>query len=183
MTRSGKSECGATIAEAALVLILLFTFLMGIIEFGRCYNIYQNVTNAAREGARYAVAPCSAMSGASCPGSFVVPAGWSIGTPSESDIQAKVQTYLASNGVNNATTYVCSYANQNDCGVSIGGKEIFSAVAPACRTPSRYCTRVNGLDTNFTAVAVRAPYQFLFFRNFGTINIHSEARMRDEVNN
>lgn len=180
MTRNGTRECGGTLVEAALVLILVFTFLMGIIEFGRVYNIYQNVTNAAREGARYAVAPCSAITGAPCP--FAPPPGWSVGTPSKTDIQTQVQQYLVSNSVRDATTYVCSYANQTDCTVSVNGRDLFPAVPPACATAGRYCTNLEGKDTNFTAVSVRAPYQFLFFRNFGTIYVHAEARMRDEVN-
>ena len=52
-----RDERGATIVEAALVLPILFMFLLAILEFGRAYNEYQVLTNAAREAARYAVAP------------------------------------------------------------------------------------------------------------------------------
>src|SRR5262249_47549641 len=52
-----KAERGATIAEAAVTALTLFTLILGVIDFGRAYSIYQNVTNAAREGARFAVAP------------------------------------------------------------------------------------------------------------------------------
>jgi hypothetical protein len=52
-----KKDRGATILEMALVLPILFAVLFGILEFGRAYNIFQTVTNAAREGARYSVAP------------------------------------------------------------------------------------------------------------------------------
>lgn len=53
----GKQQRGATLVEAAMTVVTLFTLIMGITEFARAYNIRQNVTNAAREGARYAVAP------------------------------------------------------------------------------------------------------------------------------
>jgi hypothetical protein len=54
---------GAEIVEAAIVLPLMFTFLLGIYYFGRAYNIYATVNQAAREGARVAAAPSCATCG------------------------------------------------------------------------------------------------------------------------
>ncbi len=51
------------IVEAALVLPLLLTLVIGIVWIGRAYNIYQTITRAAREGARYAVLPSCASCG------------------------------------------------------------------------------------------------------------------------
>jgi len=48
---------GAEIAETAAVLPILFTILLGIFFFGRAYNIYGTITQAAMQGARAAVAP------------------------------------------------------------------------------------------------------------------------------
>ena len=48
------------IAETAVVLPLLFVFLLGIFWFGQAFRIYGNVTQAARQGARAAVAPACA---------------------------------------------------------------------------------------------------------------------------
>jgi Flp pilus assembly protein TadG len=56
-------ERGATIVEAAFTTMILFMFLIAILEFGRAYNEYQVLTNAAREAARYAVAPSPGSSG------------------------------------------------------------------------------------------------------------------------
>jgi Flp pilus assembly protein TadG len=56
-------ERGATIVEAAFTMTILFMFLIAILEFGRAYNEYQVLTNAAREAARYAVAPSPGGSG------------------------------------------------------------------------------------------------------------------------
>lgn len=42
---------GAEIAEAAVVLPLLFMLLFGIMWFARAYNIYTTVNRAARQGA------------------------------------------------------------------------------------------------------------------------------------
>jgi Flp pilus assembly protein TadG len=45
------SEQAAEIAEAALVLPLVFMFLLGIVWFGRAFHIYTTITQAAQQGA------------------------------------------------------------------------------------------------------------------------------------
>jgi hypothetical protein len=45
---------GTEIAEAAVVLPLMFTLLLGVFWVGRAYNIYATMNHAAREGARAA---------------------------------------------------------------------------------------------------------------------------------
>lgn len=50
---------GAAIVEVALTLPLLLLVSVGIFEFGRAYQTWQVLTNAAREGARIAVLPGS----------------------------------------------------------------------------------------------------------------------------
>ncbi|HYG97968.1 MAG TPA: TadE family protein [Terriglobales bacterium] len=144
---AGRSECGATLVEAALTLIVFFVFLFGILEFGRAYNVYQTLTNAAREGARFAVAPCPALSSmAECPyGQGVV--------PTQAAIQAQVQAFLDGAHVKDAVINV----SQNVAG------------------------SINGAPTEFTNVSVTAPYSFLFFP-FGTINLKTQAVMRNENN-
>ena len=49
-----SGERGANLVEMALVLPLLMMFLMGVLDFGRAYYSYVTLTNAAREGARFA---------------------------------------------------------------------------------------------------------------------------------
>lgn len=66
---------GQALAEFALVLPLLLLLVAGLIEFGRGWNIKQVVTDAAREGARYAVVRDSSIT-------------------SISDVQAKVKSRL-----------------------------------------------------------------------------------------
>jgi Flp pilus assembly protein TadG len=55
----GRTE-GAEIAEAALVLPLVFMFLLGIVWFGRAFNIYSTITQAAERGAVTAARPSCA---------------------------------------------------------------------------------------------------------------------------
>lgn len=50
-----RDERGGAMVEFAIVVPLLMLFVMGIVEFGRAWNTYQVITDAAREGARRAV--------------------------------------------------------------------------------------------------------------------------------
>lgn len=49
------NERGATIAELAVVALLFFTIIFGIIEFGRLLYTHNALTDATRRGARFAV--------------------------------------------------------------------------------------------------------------------------------
>ena len=57
LQRRGRGERGAALLEMALTLPLLLLVCVGILEFGRAYQTWQVITNAAREGARIAVLP------------------------------------------------------------------------------------------------------------------------------
>jgi Flp pilus assembly protein TadG len=72
MTRI-KSERGAALLEAAITLPMLLLVAVGIFEFGRAYQTWQILTNAAREGARMAV----------------------LNDPSNSNIENRVREYMA----------------------------------------------------------------------------------------
>jgi Flp pilus assembly protein TadG len=50
-----RSERGAALVEAAMIMPLIMLISVGIFEFGRAYQSSQVLTNAAREGARLAV--------------------------------------------------------------------------------------------------------------------------------
>jgi Flp pilus assembly protein TadG len=54
---------GQEVAEAALVLPIVFMLMLGIFWFGQAFSIYGTITHAAREGARAAVAPLCATCG------------------------------------------------------------------------------------------------------------------------
>ncbi|BDE58842.1 pilus assembly protein [Rhodococcus hoagii] len=47
-----RSESGAAAVEFALVVPILILLVLGIIEFGRAYNIQNSLSAAAREGVR-----------------------------------------------------------------------------------------------------------------------------------
>jgi Flp pilus assembly protein TadG len=57
--RKGRSERGVALIEVALTLPLVLLVSVSIFEFGRAFQTWQVLTNAAREGARVAVLPSS----------------------------------------------------------------------------------------------------------------------------
>jgi Flp pilus assembly protein TadG len=60
---------GNEVAEAALVLPIVFMVLMGIFWFGQAFSIYGTLTQAARVGARAAAAPeCTTCAAGNLPG-------------------------------------------------------------------------------------------------------------------
>lgn len=52
--KAKRKERGAVAVEMAMLLPLLLLILIGTIEFGRVLNVQISMTQAAREGARYA---------------------------------------------------------------------------------------------------------------------------------
>jgi Flp pilus assembly protein TadG len=50
-----KTERGAALLEAPITVPIILLISVGIFEFGRAYQTWQVLTNASREGARFAV--------------------------------------------------------------------------------------------------------------------------------
>jgi Flp pilus assembly protein TadG len=78
-------ERGAEVVEMAVVTPLLLLVIVGIVDFGFLFQRYSVLTNAAMEGARVGTLP-----GYQIPG----------------DVQARVEAYAASGGVDPATITV-----------------------------------------------------------------------------
>lgn len=163
--KNGRQR-GATLLESAITVLVFFTFLFGVLEFGRAYNIYQALTNSAREGARFAVSPCSQLSTvATCPYG-------PNNLPTKADISNKVQTFLD-------TANVPASAGTS-ISVCVGGPTGDASCPASTTMPQPYVT-LGSLKQFYTVVDVSAPYQFLFFR-FGRITLRAEASMRNETN-
>ncbi len=72
MRRSGSVRChreerGAAVVELAFVLPLLLVMLLGMLDFGKAYNYWNDTTHLTAEGARFAAVnrkpdPASAQS-------------------------------------------------------------------------------------------------------------------------
>ena len=57
MKKFRSDSSGQNLVEFALVVVMLLLLVVGICEFGRAWNLYQILANAAREGARLAALP------------------------------------------------------------------------------------------------------------------------------
>lgn len=55
IARRRRGRRGQALVEFALLLPVLLMLILGLIDFARAWNVYQVVTDAAREGARMAV--------------------------------------------------------------------------------------------------------------------------------
>jgi len=72
-------QSGQALLEAAFTLPIILLIAVGILEFGRAFQTWQVVTNAAREGARVAILP----------------------NATTSDVQSRVMTYLQGGALDN----------------------------------------------------------------------------------
>jgi len=61
-------ERGNTMVEFAFVVLIILTILFGIVDFGRALYAYHFISNAAREGTRYA-----SVRGATCDSAVITP--------------------------------------------------------------------------------------------------------------
>lgn len=130
-----------------------FMLLFGVIEAGRFLSTRQVLTNAAREGARFAVAPTSGTNN----------------LPTETEIVAKVNTFLSAAHITGATT-------STTC----------PTTAPeACTTKSASMSVTTGLvTTEYTTVTVSKPFSVITVPGlFSALNITltGEAVMRRET--
>jgi Flp pilus assembly protein TadG len=97
-----RHERGSTLVEGAVTITLLFMLLFAIIEFGRAYNLYQAITDAAREGARYSVAPYTGTSN----------------LPTPSDVQTHVEAFLGSDNISGGQVTVNQAVSQVSNGIT-----------------------------------------------------------------
>ena len=77
-----RGEKGAALLEAAITVPIILLISVGIFEFGRAYQTWQVLTNAAREGARVAV----------------------IAGTTDAQVTSAVRTYMTSGRLTNAAT-------------------------------------------------------------------------------
>jgi Flp pilus assembly protein TadG len=79
-----RRERGAALLEAAVTVPIILLISVGIFEFGRAYQTWQVLTNAAREGARLAV----------------------IAGSTDADVTGRVRGYMTAGQLPNASTAV-----------------------------------------------------------------------------
>jgi Flp pilus assembly protein TadG len=82
MLKRLRNQRGAALIETAITIPLVLLVSVSIFEFGRAYQTWQVLTNAAREGARIAV----------------------LEGPTDADVTSTVRNYLTSCRLPNAST-------------------------------------------------------------------------------
>jgi len=155
--RYKPKQRGQSLVEFALISLLLFTLILGILEMGRVIFIYAQIVQAAQEGARYgATRPreiTSASGGGGYPTASVNAAPCSI----IDSARAKV-VFLAPTDVGITVGY------DNGSSGGAGGSEVY----PFCNNPAATCSpggwRSDPIDFDplQNRVVVTATYQFHF---------------------
>jgi hypothetical protein len=172
-----RETSGSEIAEAAMVLPLMFTVLLGIFWFGQAFSIYGTLAQAARVGARAAAAPACATCG---PGN---PAG-------QNALNAIQNTFAAAHLDPRKLTQPATTPLLMSC-VGQGGAP---TPVPCEPTPANVCVQegVTLSSTQATAaagvcgvsVSFQYPYQFWFpgtSLNKQLIQLQGAAEMRMET--
>jgi Flp pilus assembly protein TadG len=163
---------GAEIAETAVVLPVLFTVLLAIFYFGRAYNIYGTINQAALQGARAAVTP---------------PCATCAPTPVTADQIATnfVAPTLVASKLNPAQVQPWTPPNVCQCGA--GCVAVACDPAGVAAVPS-ICVQSNvALNTTAgahqecgTSVAFQYPYNFNLPFNALNLQMKAAAQMRTE---
>lgn len=160
IARQLEKTDGAEIAEAALVLPLVFMLLLGIVWFGRAFNIYSTITQAAQQGAITAArATC-----VTCPGG---------------------NTFPADSAVDSATTAVMQASNLDPTQIIANPPSPISCVNPpalaTCATSTHNITICRQALLNATTSSIPQPpqcgtvvsfqYPFQFYLPFTSLNL------------
>jgi Flp pilus assembly protein TadG len=143
---------GVTLVETAVVILLFFSLVFATLEFGRAYNMYHAITNAARAGARYAIAPCSFTANNGFCGS------------------AKAGAPMDKNAVEGVVKQWLTSANIDPTGPSV-----------VVSVQQGESVNLNNVQLSYTHVHVEAPYSF-FFLPFSSVTLKTDAVMRNEIN-
>src|SRR3954454_24515375 len=107
MLKRFKNQRGAALLETAVTLPLILIVSVGIFEFGRAFQTWQVLTNAAREGARMAVLPNS----------------------TDANVKARVQSYLSKGQLTATPGIVLNPASTVDIGGGVTAKSSLVTVS------------------------------------------------------
>jgi len=169
---------GSEVAEAALVLPLVFLVLLGIYWFGRAFNVYATINHAAREGARYAVAQtCATCSPPNNP-------------PDINKIADQVGQAMQASGldpnqaiVDSVTRTPCPVGVANTCTANSGGPAIWYCTNVQLVTPPLTLPAESGAPPCGVSIDFQYPYQmFLPFTSLNgqPLKLSAHVQMKTE---
>jgi hypothetical protein len=190
MKKITAGSSGSEIAEAALVLPLMFTILLGIYWFGRAYNVYATLNFAARDAVRTGVAPTCAMCGGGPTGANSFPSLNVMAQVVQQDLQAsqidwtQVQPLLLANvdlPPGDTAYFSCNgTGGVSNCSLPSGG------YPQICVLPNVYMDYVSAdsdLQSCGISVSFQYPYQMsLPFTslNMTRVMLKAQAQMAQE---
>jgi Flp pilus assembly protein TadG len=162
-------ESGQQIAEAALVLPILFLILLGIFWFGRAFNMASSVERAAKHAMEAFHQTCATCGNTA---------------PTNAQIVARVNAALQDDhlAVANVTSYslpfTCQATPAPTC-TTLSGVEICTGVPLTCGTVNCQSPPVAcGADAELNGVRISFGYRFtspLPIANLQAITLHASA--------
>jgi hypothetical protein len=177
---------GAEIAEAALVLPLVAMLLFGIIWFGRAFNIYSTIQQAAQQGAITAARPvCATCTQANSWGGTSFPSDGTVTGPNGT-VTAAVGTVMKASNLDPTqilaspsppATQFCSSVENVPSGCSITGQ------ITTCRNAWLNSAFPTQPPQCGTAVSFQFPFKFNFPGtplNMQQIKLSAQAQSRME---
>ena len=99
-----NNERGAALIETAITIPIILLIAVGIFEFGRAYQTWQVLTNAAREGARVAI----------------------LTEKTDGDVQSTVKNYMTNGGLPKAAAAAIVIDRNVPMGVNTASKVTIS---------------------------------------------------------
>jgi Flp pilus assembly protein TadG len=139
------SEDGAVLVEMALACILLLTILFGLMEMSLGLYTYNAVSNAARQGSRWAIVRGSACN-ANTPNQCGTASTASVGAAGAT--QSNIQNYVAGLG----------YLNMTASDVTVSWLKAATSGTPATTTWSACSTGTCNAPGNEVQVTVTYPF-------------------------
>jgi hypothetical protein len=155
---------GSEIAEAALVIPIFFMILLGIYWFGRAFNTYATINQAAREGARVAVAQTCAT------------CGTPNGTPTVNNIAGQVKLSLQASSLDpgqvqplGSTRTACGGVGTSSCQTpGVGEPQICVFYNVQLQTTASLPL---GSGAPACGVAIQFQYPYQFYLPFTSLNM------------
>jgi Flp pilus assembly protein TadG len=131
--RRARGEQGSAILETALSIMILLTFIFGVMETGFALYTYSFISFAAREGTRFAIVRGSTCTGfaSACPAS-----------------QSDIQNYVTTLGFSGITA--------SDVAVNYAAYTGGSPCPPTCNSPGNMVTVTVSYNFPFTVPFVPA---------------------------
>ena len=158
-----RTTDGAEIAEAAVVLPVAFLFLMGIVWFGRAFNIYSTIQQAAQQGAIAAARPTCATCSSTFGGTTAV----------DNAVSAVMQASSVdpSQIINpGAGTSPCTTSAKN---ITVCQQVVLSATPPLPSPLTSCGSPPDPSPAQFCGMLVTFQYPFTFYLTFTSLNMNT----------